>query len=90
MLLIPCPWCGPRSEQEFSYGGDATKAMPDLALRASIGDWHDYVHRRSNPRGLHRELWYHSFGCERWVLVERDTVSHDIIDAWPPGRIAKA
>ncbi len=23
MLLIPCPYCGPRSEEEFSYGNEA-------------------------------------------------------------------
>ncbi|MGZ8625813.1 MAG: sarcosine oxidase subunit delta, partial [Actinomycetota bacterium] len=23
MLLIPCPWCGPRDEVEFRYGGQA-------------------------------------------------------------------
>ena len=23
MLQIPCPWCGPRDEIEFSYGGEA-------------------------------------------------------------------
>ena len=28
MLLIPCPWCGPRSQIEFTYGGDATVKRP--------------------------------------------------------------
>ena len=28
MLLIPCPWCGPRSQIEFTYGGDATSTRP--------------------------------------------------------------
>jgi len=23
VLLIECPWCGPRAETEFSYGGEA-------------------------------------------------------------------
>ncbi|MBL8960475.1 MAG: sarcosine oxidase subunit delta, partial [Gemmatimonadetes bacterium] len=22
MLQIPCPWCGPREEEEFRYGGE--------------------------------------------------------------------
>ena len=29
MLLITCPFCGPRSETEFSYGGPAVPARPD-------------------------------------------------------------
>ena len=28
MLLIPCPWCGPREASEFSYGGEADIARP--------------------------------------------------------------
>ena len=28
MLLIPCPWCGPRDEAEFHYGGQAHVAVP--------------------------------------------------------------
>ncbi len=29
MLLIPCPWCGPRDETEFTYGGEAHIVAPD-------------------------------------------------------------
>ena len=29
VLLIPCPWCGPRDEVEFRYGGQAHLAYPD-------------------------------------------------------------
>ena len=28
MLLIACPWCGPRDEDEFHYGGQAGVAYP--------------------------------------------------------------
>ena len=28
MLLIPCPWCGPRDEIEFRYGGQAHVSYP--------------------------------------------------------------
>ncbi|MFO1061925.1 MAG: sarcosine oxidase subunit delta [Dongiaceae bacterium] len=28
MLLITCPYCGPRDEEEFSYGGEAHIARP--------------------------------------------------------------
>ncbi|MDQ3577662.1 MAG: sarcosine oxidase subunit delta, partial [Actinomycetota bacterium] len=28
MQLIPCPWCGPREEAEFHYGGQAHVAYP--------------------------------------------------------------
>ena len=30
MLHIRCPHCGMRSQNEFSYGGDATVKRPEL------------------------------------------------------------
>ena len=30
MLEIKCPYCGRRSQNEFSYGGDATLKRPEL------------------------------------------------------------
>ena len=40
MLLIPCPWCGPRDEAEFRYGGQARSVVserPRGALRRAVG-----------------------------------------------------
>ena len=28
MLSIPCPWCGPRDENEFRYGGPGGDRLP--------------------------------------------------------------
>jgi sarcosine oxidase, subunit delta len=78
MLLIPCPWCGPRAEPEFQFGGEpAFRPVP----AASVSDetWANYLFFRSNEKGRHRELWCHGDGCGRWFLVERDTVSHAIM-----------
>jgi len=77
-MLIPCPYCGPRDAQEFSYRGDATLARPDPAAPDAAEQFHDYVYLRDNPAGAHREHWYHGAGCRRWVEVERDTVTHAI------------
>jgi heterotetrameric sarcosine oxidase delta subunit len=79
MLLIPCPWCGARSQVEFTYGGDASVRRP--AEEASQADWFDYVYVRDNPAGPHDELWYHGAGCRRWFKVRRDTRTHDILAA---------
>ena len=32
----------------------------------------------ANPRGRTREHWQHVFGCRRFLVVERDTVSHEV------------
>jgi sarcosine oxidase subunit delta len=43
----------------------------------------DYLYIRANPKGLHRERWVHAAGCGQWLVVERDTVSHEILGATP-------
>jgi heterotetrameric sarcosine oxidase delta subunit len=77
-MLIPCPWCGERAHREFAYGGDATVRRPARPDEASDSDWYAYLYLRQNPRGPHRELWFHEFGCEQWVEVERDTLTHAV------------
>ena len=49
MLLIPCPWCGPRDESEFGCGGEAHIARPSETERLSDADWADLF--RGPPRG---------------------------------------
>ena len=78
MLLLPCPFCGRRPETEFSYGGDATLRRPADPDAVSDYAWTEYVYFRGNPKGAHRELWFHAHGCGRWVEVERDTVTHEV------------
>ncbi|HEV8389454.1 MAG TPA: sarcosine oxidase subunit delta [Dongiaceae bacterium] len=81
MLRIRCPFCGERDHGEFTYGGDATVVYPDLA--ASVGAWIDAVYVRANPQGPHRERWQHSDGCRLWLIVERDTMTHEIMRVEP-------
>lgn len=78
MLQIECPWCGPRDEQEFSYGGEAHIRRPAEPDRVSDRAWADYLFFRSNTRGLQSELWCHRHGCRRWFNVMRDTVTYRI------------
>ncbi len=77
MLRIKCPVCGSRDETEFSYGGDASPARPEMT-ETDPKVWHDYVFLRDNPRGAHREYWHHVQGCRQWLIVERDTETHAI------------
>ena len=78
MLQIDCPWCGPRAEIEFSCGGEAHIMRPADPGSMSDEAWGDYLFMRANPRGSHREQWYHASGCRRWFNVERDTVTYRI------------
>ena len=86
MLLIPCPWCGPRDEVEFRYGGEAHIARP---LNPSVMDdsgWADYLFFRTNPKGIHAERWLHIHGCGRWFNALRDTVSDAFLTTYPMGQ----
>lgn len=78
MLLISCPWCGPREESEFSYGGEAHIARPIDTDAMNDEQWGDYLFMRKNPRGLHKEQWMHTFGCRRWFNIERNTLTYQI------------
>ncbi len=86
MLLIRCPYCGPRAQIEFSYGGDANAKRPSDPEAATLEAWLDYVYLRDNPRGPHWELWQHTAGCRAWIRVQRDTLTHEILAAEPAGR----
>ena len=77
MLQIDCPFCGTRDETEFVYGGDANRRRPPLD-EISQEIWNDYVFLRDNPKGDHREFWYHQHGCRGWLIVSRNTVTHEI------------
>ncbi|HVM80005.1 MAG TPA: sarcosine oxidase subunit delta [Stellaceae bacterium] len=84
-MLIPCPHCGQRPHSEFTYGGDATLRRPSDPALAADEEWLDYLYLRDNPRGLHREFWHHTLGCERWIEVRRDTLTHRIEGASATG-----
>ena len=89
MLLITCPYCGPRDQLEFSYAGDAAVKRPDPAT-VSDADWAAYIYLRDNPKGPHNELWQHHAGCRAFIVVRRDTVTHEITATSLPGAAAKA
>ena len=78
MLLITCPFCGPRSETEFAYGGPVVEKRPDAPEALSDEDWIDFLTVVPNPMGPVQEKWWHAKGCGGWLTLERDTVTHDI------------
>ena len=85
MLLIDCPFCGPRDEDEFRCGGEAHIERPVPAETVDDARWTDYLHNRANPRGLHCERWCHSAGCGQWFNLARDTVTHRIAAVYRMG-----
>ncbi len=78
-MIINHPLLGPRDAAEFVYLGDAgliDRPDPDAADAAE--QFHEYQYLRDNVAGQHRELWYHEQGDRSWLVVTRDTLTHEI------------
>jgi sarcosine oxidase, subunit delta len=76
MILVPCPYCGPRNASEFRWGGEI-KPRPD-PNNTTKEQWRDYLYFRRNAAGWIRETWCHQAGCGRYFRSERDTVTNEI------------
>jgi methylglutamate dehydrogenase subunit B len=77
-MLIACPHCGTRPADEFTFMGDAEPRRPQSLDPATMDQWFDYVYLRNNPKGRLHELAHHSGGCRSWLVVTRDTLSHEV------------
>jgi len=76
MMLLPCPWCGPRDAGEFGYVGEVG-ARPDPRT-TTPGQWRDYLYLRRNVAGWTTERWYHRMGCRRYIVLERDSTTNEV------------
>ena len=77
-MLIPCPHCGTRPVEEFTFLGDASVKRPTSTESSSMEQWYDYVYLRNNPKGRFDEYVHHSGGCRAWLVISRDTGSHEV------------
>ena len=78
-MIINHPLMGPRDRQEFTYLGDACLIdRPDWQSGNAMDQFFEYVYLRDDPAGTHRELWYHEHGDRSWLVVTRNTVTHEI------------
>jgi sarcosine oxidase subunit delta len=84
-MLIACPWCGSRPENEFRYGGEAHIARPRDPGSLDDNEWAAFLYMRTNPKGMHNERWRHIHGCGRFFNCVRDTVSDRILATYRPG-----
>jgi heterotetrameric sarcosine oxidase delta subunit len=77
-MRITCPLCGSRDRREFYYYGDeAYLDRPEPGAEPQA--WDDYLHNRDNVAGVVRDLWYHELGCGSWLVVTRNTITHEVL-----------
>ena len=78
-MIINHPLLGPRDATEFSYLGDASLMhRPDWQSDDAENQFYEYQYLRDNKAGIHRELWYHEQGDRSWLVVTRNTLTHEI------------
>lgn len=76
MQIFTCPFCGPREESEFHFGGEAGNARPD-GTDVPARRWAEYLYMRANSKGPVREIWAH-MTCGEFFVMERDSVTHKV------------
>jgi len=79
-MLIDHPLLGLRDSSEFIYMGDAKLLnRPNWKSKNCKTQLIEYGYLRENPAGVHKELWYHEQGDRSWLVVTRNTVTHEIL-----------
>lgn len=90
-MLIPHPLLGLRDAQEFTCLGDGSLLnRPSPEGEGAEAAFCDYVFLRDNPAGIHRELWFHEQGDRSWLVVTRNTLTHEILAAELASDVAMA
>ena len=80
-MIIDHPLLGPRDAAEFVCLGDASLInRPNWQAKDAEEKFYHYLYQRSNPAGMHRELWYHEQGDRSWLVVTRNTLTHEITE----------
>ncbi len=82
MLILTCPHCGVAAEEtEFAPGGQAH--LQRHGPGSSDDAFEAYMFLRDNPRGVHFERWRHAYGCGKWFIAARCTVTLEVFATYP-------
>ena len=78
-MIINHPLLGPRDSAEFTYMGDAALIdRADWQSETAAKDFYEYGYLRENPAGWLDELWFHEAGDRSWLVITRNTLTHEI------------
>ena len=79
-MIIDHPLLGPRDISEFIYLGDASLLnRPNWDGKKAEDNFYKYLYLRKNVAGDHKELWFHQQGDRSWLVISRNTVTHEIM-----------
>ena len=95
MLILTCPSCGATADEtELAPGGQAH--LKRHGPGSGDDQFEAYMFARCNPRGVHFERWRHAYGCGKWFLAARCTVTLEVFGTYkaqspePPPEIIAA
>ena len=81
MLKFECPYCQTMADEtELVCGGQAH--ITREAGRSSDEKFSSYLFYRKNPRGVHFERWLHQFGCGKWFIAARCTLTMEVFGTY--------
>ncbi len=81
MLTLTCPYCGIAcDETELAAGGEAH--LKRFGPGTSDEEFEGYMFHRENPKGVHFERWRHAYGCGKWFLAARHTVTMEVFGTY--------
>lgn len=81
MLILDCPYCGTTADEtELAPGGQAH--LTRFGPGSTDDDFKGYLFQRDNPRGVHFERWRHAYGCGKWFLAARDTMTLEVFGTY--------
>ena len=90
-MIINHPLLGTRDAAEFVYLGDESLIdRPEADNEDADNRFYEYGYLRDNPAGDLRELWYHEHGDRSWLMVTRNTLTHEITSVEMARDVAKA
>jgi len=95
MLILTCPNCGVKADEtELVPGGEAH--LKRCGPGSDDDSFEAYLFARANTRGVHFERWRHAYGCGKWFLAARCTVTLEVFGTYkaqstePPPEIIAA
>ena len=82
MLMLTCPYCGITADETELQPGGAAHIQRE-GPGASDETFEGYLFLRDNPKGVHFERWRHAYGCGKWFLAARCTVTMEVFGTYP-------
>ena len=81
MLILTCPYCGVTAEEtELQPGGEAH--LKRVGPGGTDEEFEAYLFDRKNAKGVHFERWRHAYGCGKWFLAARCTVTLQVFGTY--------